>query len=209
MARTLNLKNVPDDVFTRLGVAAKAHSRSLNEEAIERLEKALAPSGAAQNERFPAATRLRARLKAKRVKAPKAPSLSALIEEARHDRDPFAWLSEKYSPDFSVDDYNGELALEKFSEELALAHAIQKTGISLPTIIELPLEDQVMGVIDGEVVAERPPAEREVIERPAAKAEEKEVNGAGGFLRRIMRGRFSVRALLRPAKRSGRSQSGD
>lgn len=43
MPTTLTLKNIPDDLYERLKAAAKAHRRSLNNEAIVCLESALAP----------------------------------------------------------------------------------------------------------------------------------------------------------------------
>jgi len=41
MAKTLTLKNLPDDLHARLSAAAKRHRRSLNNEAIVCLEAGL------------------------------------------------------------------------------------------------------------------------------------------------------------------------
>lgn len=43
MPTTLTLKNIPDAVYERLKAAASAHRRSLNNEAIVRLEASLQP----------------------------------------------------------------------------------------------------------------------------------------------------------------------
>ncbi len=45
MPTTLTLKNIPDEVYERLKVAAAAHHRSLNGEAIVCLETVLLPEG--------------------------------------------------------------------------------------------------------------------------------------------------------------------
>ena len=44
MAMTLTLKNIPDDVYTRLKLSAELHRRSLNSEAIVCLEAVLLPT---------------------------------------------------------------------------------------------------------------------------------------------------------------------
>ena len=43
MPTTLTLKNIPDKVYKRLKIAAEAHRRSLNMEAIVCLEQAFTP----------------------------------------------------------------------------------------------------------------------------------------------------------------------
>lgn len=43
MPTTLTLKNIPDEIYERLKASAEANRRSLNSEAIVRLEAALLP----------------------------------------------------------------------------------------------------------------------------------------------------------------------
>jgi antitoxin FitA len=62
MPTTLTLKNIPDDVYTRLKVAAQTHRRSLNSEAIVCLETVLLPSRTTTPERLEYARKLRAEL---------------------------------------------------------------------------------------------------------------------------------------------------
>jgi antitoxin FitA len=62
MPTTLTLKNIPDEVYRRLKVAAEAHRRSLNSEAIVCLEAALVPTKAKPSERLARARELRAGL---------------------------------------------------------------------------------------------------------------------------------------------------
>lgn len=51
MAKTLTLKNLPDELHARLSAAAKRHRRSLNNEAIVCLEAGLgAPSPSVEDE---------------------------------------------------------------------------------------------------------------------------------------------------------------
>ena len=59
MPTTLTLKNIPDDVYERLKMAAKAHRRSLNSEAIVCIEAALLPSHTTVAERLDRAKRIR------------------------------------------------------------------------------------------------------------------------------------------------------
>jgi plasmid stability protein len=59
MPTTLTLKNIPDDLYERLKAAASLHRRSLNGEAIECLERVLAPSKISVAERLERARRLR------------------------------------------------------------------------------------------------------------------------------------------------------
>jgi antitoxin FitA len=49
---TLTLKNIPDDICERLKVAAAAHPRSLNSEAIVYLETVLMPTRMSAEERI-------------------------------------------------------------------------------------------------------------------------------------------------------------
>ncbi len=53
MPTTLTLKNIPDEIYTRLKTSAELHRRSINSEAIICLEAILAPG------RFDAGERLR------------------------------------------------------------------------------------------------------------------------------------------------------
>jgi plasmid stability protein len=62
MPTTLTLKNIPDEVYERLKVAAKTHRRSLNSEAIVCLETVLAPTRVTPGERLARARQLRAGL---------------------------------------------------------------------------------------------------------------------------------------------------
>ena len=64
MPTTLTLKNVPDAVYERLKVAAKAHRRSLNSQAIVCLESVLLPTKVSPGERLVRARELRAALPA-------------------------------------------------------------------------------------------------------------------------------------------------
>jgi plasmid stability protein len=62
MAATLTLKNVPDEVYQRLKRSAERHRRSLNSEAIVRLEQALGTGGIDPAERLERIRALRAEL---------------------------------------------------------------------------------------------------------------------------------------------------
>lgn len=62
MPTTLTLKNIPDDVYERLKIAAQTHRRSLSSEAIVCLETVLTPTRIAPGERLERARRLRAGL---------------------------------------------------------------------------------------------------------------------------------------------------
>lgn len=59
MAKTLTLKNLPDELHARLVAAARRHRRSLNGEAIVCLEAGLAQAPAAVDERLSAIRKLR------------------------------------------------------------------------------------------------------------------------------------------------------
>ena len=63
MPTTLTLKNIPDDVYSRLKISAEMHRRSLNSEAIVCLEAILLPTRITANERLTRARELRAGLK--------------------------------------------------------------------------------------------------------------------------------------------------
>lgn len=62
MPTTLTLKNIPDEVYERLKRSAQANRRSMNNEAIVRLEEALAPTGLPPAQRLARARALRADL---------------------------------------------------------------------------------------------------------------------------------------------------
>ncbi|GHU14062.1 hypothetical protein AGMMS50225_25160 [Betaproteobacteria bacterium] len=66
MPITLTLKNIPDEVYSRLKIFAELHRRSLNSEAIVCLESALVPSRIKPGERLARARELRAELAATR-----------------------------------------------------------------------------------------------------------------------------------------------
>jgi plasmid stability protein len=57
----MTLKNVPDDVYSRLKESADLHRRSINSEAIVCLESALLPGRMSPAERIARARELRAR----------------------------------------------------------------------------------------------------------------------------------------------------
>lgn len=69
MPTTITLKNIPDDLYARLKAAALANRRSLNSEAIVRLEAALAPQAVATDERLARARALREALAPARYRA--------------------------------------------------------------------------------------------------------------------------------------------
>lgn len=62
MPTTLTLKNIPDEIYERLRMAADLHRRSLNSEAIVCLESVLAPTRINPAERLARARQLRAGL---------------------------------------------------------------------------------------------------------------------------------------------------
>ncbi len=64
MPTTLTLKNIPDEIYARLKLAAGLHRRSLNSEAIVCLEAVLTPAKLTPGERVARARRLRADLSA-------------------------------------------------------------------------------------------------------------------------------------------------
>lgn len=59
MPTTLTLKNVPDDIYERLKLAAQAHRRSINSEVIVCLESVLSARQITPAERLDRARRLR------------------------------------------------------------------------------------------------------------------------------------------------------
>ena len=69
MPTTLTLKNIPDAVYERLKAAAQANRRSLNSEAIVRLEETLLPGRIDPGERLARARALRAALPQGKFKA--------------------------------------------------------------------------------------------------------------------------------------------
>ncbi|MBI2384099.1 MAG: plasmid stability protein [Gammaproteobacteria bacterium] len=79
MPTTLTLKNIPDDIYTRLKRSAAAHRRSLNSEALVCLEAVLMPGHIAPPERLARARALRASLHGKF----KARDIDALKREGR------------------------------------------------------------------------------------------------------------------------------
>lgn len=62
MPTSLTLKNIPEELYERLKVAAEAHRRSLNSEAIVCLETVLMPTKIDPNERLARARQLRSGL---------------------------------------------------------------------------------------------------------------------------------------------------
>jgi len=62
MPTTLTLKNIPDNVYERLKHSAEVNRRSLNSEAIVRLEAALLPARLTPAERLARARELRGAL---------------------------------------------------------------------------------------------------------------------------------------------------
>lgn len=62
MPTTMTLKNIPDELYEKLKLAAEAHRRSLNSEAIVCLETVLVPERTPVAERLERARALRASL---------------------------------------------------------------------------------------------------------------------------------------------------
>lgn len=81
MPTTLTLKNIPDAVYERLKLAADAHRRSLNSEAIVCLESVLLPTRLTPAERLARARELRAGLQKTKFRA-------ASIDRARREGRP-------------------------------------------------------------------------------------------------------------------------
>lgn len=60
MPAAITLKGIPDGLYERLKLSAKAHHRSLNSEVIACLERQLVPHAVSADERLARARRLRA-----------------------------------------------------------------------------------------------------------------------------------------------------
>lgn len=69
MSTTLTLKNIPDEVYERLKVVAKANRRSLNSEIIMCLETVLMSTRISPKERLARARQLRAKLNVEEFQA--------------------------------------------------------------------------------------------------------------------------------------------
>jgi len=80
MPTTLTLKNIPDEVYQKLKAAAQANRRSLNSEAIVRLEATLLAGRVDAGERLARARALRAALPKGKFKAR---DIDALKREGR------------------------------------------------------------------------------------------------------------------------------
>ena len=80
MPTTLTLKNIPDQVYEQLKAAAQANRRSLNSEAIVRLEATLLAGRVEPGERLARARALRAALPKGKFKAR---DIDALKREGR------------------------------------------------------------------------------------------------------------------------------
>ena len=80
MPATMTLKNIPDELYEQLKSSAAAHRRSMNSEAIVRLESVLLPSALSGAERLARARGLRAALPQGKFKAR---DIDALKREGR------------------------------------------------------------------------------------------------------------------------------
>ena len=80
MPTTLTLKNIPDDVYTRLKLSAEAHRRSMNSEAIVCLEAVLLPAKVTPTERLARARELRSALQPRKFRGR---NIDALKREGR------------------------------------------------------------------------------------------------------------------------------
>ncbi len=69
MPTTLTLKNIPDEIYDRLKLAAQTHRRSMNSEVIVCLESVLLPIKVTPSERLARAQELRATLPQVKFKA--------------------------------------------------------------------------------------------------------------------------------------------
>lgn len=69
MPTTLTLKNIPDEIYDRLKLAAQTHRRSMNSEVIVCLESVLLPIKVTPSERLARAQELRAALPQVKFKA--------------------------------------------------------------------------------------------------------------------------------------------
>lgn len=80
MPATMTLKNIPDDLYEQLKSSAAANRRSMNSEAIVRLESVLLPGTLSGDERLARARGLRAALPQGKFKAR---DIDALKREGR------------------------------------------------------------------------------------------------------------------------------
>lgn len=80
MPTPLTLKNIPDEVYERLRMAAELHRRSLDSEAIVCLETVLTPTRMTSSERHAHARRLRSDLASMGFLAP---DIDALKRQGR------------------------------------------------------------------------------------------------------------------------------
>ena len=80
MPAAITLKNIPDDIYDRLKLAAAAHHRSLNREVIACLERVLLPTRATAEQHLAGARKLRATLKPGKFKAS---DIARAIEQGR------------------------------------------------------------------------------------------------------------------------------
>ncbi|HMN76107.1 MAG TPA: Arc family DNA-binding protein [Burkholderiaceae bacterium] len=80
MPITLTLKNIPDEVYERLKLSAATHRRSMNSEAIVRLEAALQANRLAPAERLARARALRTALPTGKFRAA---TIDAMKREGR------------------------------------------------------------------------------------------------------------------------------
>lgn len=62
MPTTITLKNIPDEIYSRLKAVADSHHRSLNGEAIACFEKVLLPTRLSASERIARAAEIRKEL---------------------------------------------------------------------------------------------------------------------------------------------------
>lgn len=69
MPTTLTLKNIPQEIYTRLKESAEAHRRSLNSEAIVCLETVLMPGRVSPSERLARARAIRSAVPGQKFKA--------------------------------------------------------------------------------------------------------------------------------------------
>ena len=70
MPTTLTLKNIPDEIYTRLKDLAATHRRSLNSEAINCLESVLVHNKISSAERIARARELRSGLRKTALRSP-------------------------------------------------------------------------------------------------------------------------------------------
>jgi antitoxin FitA len=80
MSTTITLKNIPDDIYTRLKETAEAHHRSLNSEIIACLETLLMPNKVLLQDRIERARKLREKITLKNFDPTE---IDAAIEEGR------------------------------------------------------------------------------------------------------------------------------